>query len=203
MIYAQDGFGRTVSRGLGTAETGGKWATMGSSGNYSVTGGAAIFRADPGAVAGAGLLAVSETNVEVSVTATLTSTGTAASIVVVGRKVGSNEYRASLQYTATGDVSLRIAGAANRTLASTSATGVTDAVGTPLRVRVQVVGASPTVIRAKVWPEGSAEPQGWLSASDTASALQSPGYVGLALLPGQSTSRATATFDRFLVEKPA
>ncbi|MDJ0349986.1 hypothetical protein [Cryobacterium sp. PH29-G1] len=204
VTYAQDAFGRSVGSGLGTADTGGKWANLSPSSNYSVADGVARFTIEPGRIAGAGLLAVSQTDVDLSVTATLTSQGTPATIIVVGRKVGSNEYRASLQYSVAGDVTLRIAGAANRTLASTSATGVTDAVGAPLRVRMQVVGVSPTVIAAKVWKAGSAEPTAWqVSVSDSASALQSRGYVALALLPGVSTTPATATFDELVVTEAA
>jgi len=203
VIYAQDDFGRTVGSGLGTADTGGKWATLGSSGNYSVTDGVARFSTNPGGVSGAGLLAVSATDVDLSVTTVLTSPA-AASVIVVGRKIGSNEYRASVQFTAAGDVSLRIAGAANRTLASSSATGLTQAAGEPLRVRMQVVGVSPTLIQAKVWKVSSAEPADWqVTVSDAAPALQSGGYVALALLSGESAARATATFDEFIVGEPA
>ena len=204
MVVAQDAFTRTVASGLGTAETGGTWATMGASSKYAVADGAARFRTEPGGITGAGLLGVSLTAADLSVTTTLESAGAAASVVVVGRKIGANEYRAGLRFTAAGDVSLQLAGAGNQTLAATAPTGLSDAAGTPLRIRLQVSGVSPTVIRAKVWKAGSAEPAAWqLSVSDGAAALQSNGFVGLALLPGEGAPRVTATFDDFVVVQPA
>lgn len=204
VLFGLDGFDRAVTSGLGTAQTGGKWATLGASGNYAVGDGVARVRADAGRMAGAGLLAVAETNVDLSVTTTLKSTDAAATVALVGRKIGSGEYRASVYYSASGDVSLRLQGLANRTLASTGATGITDAVGTPLRVRMQVVGVSPTVIRASVWKAGSAQPAQWqVTATDTASALQAPGYIGLGLIPASSSTRSIAWFDEFRAGQPA
>jgi len=200
--YAHYDFNRAVKSGLGVAALGGNWATLGSSSNYSVADGVARFQANSRRVIGAGLLSIAPTNVDVTVTATLVSPGADATAVVVGRKVGSSEYRAGLRYSATDDVSLRIIGASNEILNFLDLTGLTGASGAPLRIRMQVVGVSPTLIRAKVWPKNSAEPESWqVSLTDNARSLQKPGYVGLGLVASASAP-AAVTFDEVTAGKP-
>jgi hypothetical protein len=61
--------------------------------------------------------------------------------------------------------------------------------GTWLRVRVQALGAAPTTLRVKAWPDGTAEPPGWALQTSTATAgLQTSGSVGLS---GYLSSAAT------------
>ena len=51
-----------------------------------------------------------------------------------------------------------------------------------LSVRVQVTGTAPTVVRARVWRTGQAEPTTWqVSATDATAGLQVAGAVGVGL----------------------
>jgi PKD repeat protein len=52
--------------------------------------------------------------------------------------------------------------------------------GSSLDFRLQVTGTGPTQLRARLWPDGTAEPATWpLSATDSTPALQQPGAVGV------------------------
>lgn len=55
----------------------------------------------------------------------------------------------------------------------------TFTVGTPIRVRVQAVGTSPTQLKAKAWRVGATEPNWQLQATDANIASQKPGGVGV------------------------
>jgi large repetitive protein len=74
---------------------------------------------------------------------------------------------------------------------------VTVTAGGRYALRFQVSGASPTVLSAKAWQVGSAEPVAWqLTSSDSDPALQGPGAVGVNLyLPGIATQPLNATVD--------
>ncbi|MDO8122556.1 RHS repeat-associated core domain-containing protein [Isoptericola sp. b490] len=70
--------------------------------------------------------------------------------------------------------------------------------GDRLRVRVQVEGASPTTIRAKVWKVGDGEPSTWqVQTTDATSGLQTTGTVGFTAYASASASNTpiTVTFD--------
>src|SRR5690606_4918974 len=70
--------------------------------------------------------------------------------------------------------------------------------GELLQVRAEVTGTSPTTVRAKVWADGTSEPEDWaVSATDSTAKLQAPGGVGLrAYLSGSATNAPIfAMFD--------
>ena len=113
-------------------------------------------------------------------------TGNGAYVSLVGRRISEgNDYRAKLQYRSNGTVGLfleRYSGEAQTQLAFVAnVPGLTMAPGQVLQVRLQVVGTSPTLVRAKVWRAGTAEPAGWLvTANDVPPALlQGPGHLGV------------------------
>jgi hypothetical protein len=55
---------------------------------------------------------------------------------------------------------------------------------------MQVVGASPTSLRFKAWPTGTAEPAAWqLTTTDSTTGLQAAGSVGFwTYLSGSATN---------------
>jgi hypothetical protein len=68
-------------------------------------------------------------------------------------------------------------------------------------LRVQVVGVSPLVVRARVWRVGSVEPSSWLVVSSSGVAgVPSSGWVGVR---GVNTTRSasTVTFDNLNAEQ--
>jgi hypothetical protein len=87
-------------------------------------------------------------------------------------------------------------------VAETKVAGLTYTAGQRLQVRFVATGTSPTVLRAKVWATGTAEPSTWqVSASDSTAALQVAGAVGLAnYLAGSSTNApVVSSFQAFKV----
>ena len=91
------------------------------------------------------------------------------------------------------------------TIQAAVAAGVTYAVGDMLNIRVQVLGTSPTTIRAKVWKVGTVEPAAWQrSVTDTTTGLQASGSVGVWAYHSSSATNApnTVRLDELLVTAP-
>ena len=185
--FAVDSFARTVSSGWGSAEVGGPWTVTGPATGFAVGGGlGTITVPNPGWTAAAFLNDVAKTDTEVRATVSLEKmpTGGGTDVSVMGRTIGVSEsYRLRLKVLATGVVRaqlLSMAGGATATLSQLNLPGLTYAAGDQLQVRLQVTGTSPTTLRAKVWRAGETEPAGWvLSVTDTTSALQAAGGVGV------------------------
>jgi hypothetical protein len=71
---------------------------------------------------------------------------------------------------------------------------------------VQVIGASPTTIRARAWRDGAAEPTTWnLSVTDASAALQAAGAVALmGYVSSSATSpQAVFSFDDYSARPPS
>jgi PKD repeat protein len=203
---ASDAFGRTMSNGLGTADTGGAWSVTGPTNNYSVSGGTASLRSPTaGAMETAILAGVSSASADVQVTFALQQpvTGTAVYVSVLGRTVGADDYRARLRVNPNGSASLQVM-RGGVSLASVAVPGFTYVTGDQVNLRVQVTGTAPTTIRARVWRPADAEPSAWLaSATDATAAMQAAGGVGLSLYLGGTATVVPmfATFDN-LAAKP-
>ncbi|WP_180241501.1 hypothetical protein, partial [Bacillus thuringiensis] len=71
-----------------------------------------------------------------------------------GRVVGSDYYAARLRLQADGSVQL-FTMRTGTALTGVTVAGLTYGAGDTLLTRVQVVGTSPTTIRAKVWRSGT------------------------------------------------
>jgi PKD repeat protein len=208
---ALDTFERSITNGLGTATIGGNWTLVGSSTLFGVTDGKANIRmAGAGSGPSAYLNSVSSASSDMAVTVGLdkSATGGGTYISLVGRRVvaTSGDYRFVLRYLSSGAVQpllIRRNGSTDNVLASLgSIPGLTVAPGDELRVRFQVEGTNPTQLRVKVWRLGTPEPVAWLlSATDSNTALQSAGGVGLVTyLSGSATNApVTARFDDLVV----
>ncbi|MFD0685144.1 LamG-like jellyroll fold domain-containing protein [Actinomadura fibrosa] len=196
---AADAFGRTVASGFGTADTGGAWTSVGAAGATSVSGGAGrITLGSTTASAGNYLNGVSAGGSDLTLTLATDKEGTGNGVYVwaAGRRVsGAGEYRARVRLRPSGVVSFQL----SRTDASNAETaigteqtvqGLTYAPGTPLHLRVQVTGAAPTTLKAKVWADGATEPADWqLTGTDATAGLQTAGSVGVrAYLAGNATN---------------
>ncbi len=73
-----------------------------------------------------------------------------------------------------------------------------------LQVRLQGEGTSPTTLRMKVWEAGQSEPSSWqLSATDSTTALQTAGGVGLRGRAGATKGPVTFSFDDFEAHSPS
>jgi PKD repeat protein len=207
---AADAFGRTVSGGWGTADTGGPWTrTGGPAGNFSVASGRGRISMT---AAGAGtrivLGPVSAASVDVSLKLAQDKIANAGSYLsLLARTADTNAYSAKVKIAANGSLVLylmRTVGGVDTTLAS-MIPPATYAAGQQLQVRLQATGSAPTTLRAKVWPVGAAEPGSWqVTTTDSTAGLQSPGGVGVTTyMAGSSTNLPVlATFDDLLVTEP-
>ena len=209
---ASDAFSsRVVSSGFGVADVGGAWLTTGSAANYSVADGVGtVEMTGPGSGRAAYLDDVSSSSSDVSVQVRLDkpATGGGTYVSVIGRWVTSPsvaDYRVKVRYLSDGSVQaflVRFTGS-ETTLATTAPIpGLTVAAGETLNVRFEVDGTSSTLLRAKVWKAGEAEPAAWLmTTTDNTAVLQAPGGVGLiTYLSGSATNAPQfASFDNLNV----
>jgi PKD repeat protein len=201
--FAQDTFNRTVSNGLGTADTGGPWSVTGSTSNYSVASGTARLRiasAGSSNYAYLGSVSSSATDVYFELATDKPASGSGLYFSVVGRRIaGSGEYRAKAYVTSTGAVALSLirtsANGAETTIQSgLTIGGLNYAVGDRLAMRMQITGTGITSIRAKVWEVGTAEPASWQrTVTDTTPALQAAGGVGFFTYLSSSANNAPIT----------
>ena len=205
-VVASDTFDRTVDAGLGSAGTGGPWSVTGLVSRFSVDGSEGVVT-----ITGAGtgpsayLPGTSADSVDLTTGIRLDKLANGGGVFfgTIGRKVGAAEYRLKLKVTSDGAVTAyvtRLSGA-EATLQSMVVPGLTYQAGDRLNTRLQVIGANPSTVRARVWLSTSAEPAGWqVSATDATAALQTAGSVGLhTYISGSATNAAWAIrFDDFL-----
>jgi PKD repeat protein len=197
-VLAQDAFARTVSNAWGSAEIGGPWTTSGAAGLFSVADGVGRHTLNAGATAGSFLTGVSSTSTEVQVTVSADRVPYATTFLSVqGRRVGTDAYAARLRLAADGSVQLHVTRGNGTPVAGGVVTGLTFAAGDQLRVRLQVEGASPTTVRAKVWRVGTAEPTNWgaTMTDNTIPGLQAPGGLGLQSYTGGVSGNPAVVFS--------
>ncbi|MGY1741709.1 MULTISPECIES: PKD domain-containing protein [unclassified Blastococcus] len=201
--FVTDTFARTVTGGWGTAEVGGAWTTSGTTG-YSVGSGAAALALTRAGTTRSAWVGPARTDTDLRLTLAVdrVPTGNGAYVDVVGRRVGTDtEYQARVVLLADGRVNVSLRALRGSATASTIAAGTTlpvsavsYAAGTPLNVRLQVTGTSPTQLRVKVWRADQPEPAAWqLSATDSGAGLQAGGAVGVTAYLSSSATNAPVT----------
>lgn len=198
-----DTFTRTLTGGWGSADTGQRWTTV-SSGAFSADGSRGRYTVP---VAGSRRAQLDEVSlrdvlVRTDIAVTPAPTGSGAYVTVQARAGTSGQYRAKVRFVAGGAVTLglvKVVGGVETALSATP-TVATIATGTPVGVQLEVTGTSPTTLRAKAWPIGSAEPTAWaVTGTDSTAALQVAGAVGLdTYLSSTATAPVTVALDRFL-----
>lgn len=198
---ARDSFSRTVTSGWGTATEGGAWTIAGASTALSVAGGAGMIALPPGSTRTA-TLPVNATSTDSTVKFALSAapTGGGSYSSVLGRQVGASVYSASAWVKSTGQVAV-VLKQGSTVIANVPVSGINYVPGAELAFRVQVVGTSPTTIRAKLWSASFSEPTAWTAtAIDSTAALQSAGSVGLqSYLSSTAQTAITTRFDDFVV----
>ncbi|HEY5836794.1 hypothetical protein [Streptomyces sp.] len=205
-----DAFGRTVSNGWGTADTGQAWTSSnGSASDYSVSGGSgrhSLASVNVSRNTIASLTGVSLADFDIAVTASTSALATGAShlIYLVGRWTDSTTTMyARLEFTTTQTVIIsirkRVAGA--DTQLSTRTTTLTHAAGAMFRMRFQATGST---YRAKTWPAAGVEPGMWdTTVTDTTITTAGPVGVRSTLNTGNTnTLPVTAAFDDFALLNP-
>jgi hypothetical protein len=106
----------------------------------------------------------------------------AGSVSLAGRRVGPDDYRVVVTVAENRAVSVAlVARRGGETAPLANTVGLIDRYsGEGLRIRMQAFGVRPTVLRAKVWPNGKEEPQAWtVAGQDDYEALQRGGAFGI------------------------
>ena len=204
-VLAADAFNRTVADGWGSADVGGAWSLTTAASNFGVANGVGTVRLATSSGPSAYLNGVSAQNVDLVTSFRYDKPGTGGGLYtsLVGRRIGTSDYRVKLQARG-GDTLLylvRTTSGTETVLASTVIAGVVVSPADQLNLRLQLEGTGTTTVRGKFW-RGPTEPAGWtLTASDTTAALQNPGSVGVAnYLSGSATNAPViAEFAEFSV----
>ncbi len=199
---AEDAFGRSVTDGWGTAETGGAWTRYGTASIFSVTGGAGQMRVVAGASGPRVALSSvgsTATRATVKVSADKIADGGGSYVSLGGRATGTNDYRAKVKIAANGVLTLylvRVVNNAETTLVSTNlGSAFNYTVGSTLQIRLEVTGTSPTTVRAKVWKTSQTEPSAWqLTTSDSTAGLQTAGGIALVSYLTSTVTNLPVTF---------
>ena len=179
--FAADYFDRSSTRGWGSAEVGGRWSTRGRSTSYEVRGGAGVMTMQPGDSGNAFLTRVSRETADLS--ATFRTNRSGSTVIAVGRKVKADDYRAVIKLTAGRGLSVVLA--ARQAGDTVPLSNKVSLIGKyqpkeEIKIRMQVFGVNPTVVRAKVWRAAEGEPSAWsVTAQDGFDRLQRSGVVGI------------------------
>jgi PKD repeat protein len=205
-----DHFERAVSGGWGTADSGQQWSGSGSASQFAVAGGTGrVTMTGPGSGPSLRIGGISDlgTDTRVSVGLNQVPTGSGAFVSVLARDRSAGSYRTVANLRANGSVSLaltRIVSGTTTTLqAGVVVPGLTVAAGERLDVRFSATpSGGGTLLRAKVWKNGTAEPGSWLvQTSDANPTLATAGGAGaMSYLAGNAAAGAVvASFDDFTV----
>lgn len=196
--YAADYFDRPHSRGWAAAEVGGTWRTSGPATDYAVRAGVGLIQVPKGASRVAYLAAATREAADVTSTVAIDQLGS--TISVIGRKVAADDYRVVVGLQTNRQLSVSLASQqAGKTVGLSNSAGLLQTFGarTQIKIRLQVFGVSPTVLRAKVWRATDTEPTAWtVAAQDDFGALQRSGAPGLgATRPGGPRALKLSVYD--------
>jgi hypothetical protein len=201
-LLASDSFNRTVSNGWGTADVGGAWNTTGP--KYAVSPGSATIQADATTPSNF-LTAVSAQDVDVRAKispAPISSSYPDNGIAVRYSATGGTWYQLNA-YDAIGnnnsDYTVQLKRKPDNTQINPDF-NTTIPGGTPIWLRLQAQGTNPTVLRWKIWQDGTTEPTSWTGyGTDNTAALQGPGGVGVVTYV--NTGSEAAAFNSFTASR--
>lgn len=200
-----DAFGRTVSNGWGSTDTGQAWTVTGTAADYAV--GSGYGSATQAAVSTSHLTLTpapsADVDLYVDVAASALATGASLFAGPMVRAVdNNNHYMARIDFTTAAAVvlTLRKRAAGVETQLATFTSGLTHVAGTFYRVRLQAAG---TTLRAKIWLATDTEPALWqLEATDTT--LTAAASVGTRSFSntGNTNVSPQLRFDTFQIVNP-
>ena len=167
---------------------------MNSAAKTSVSSGAGRFSATAGSTLTATLAQVAASDVDVHAVVSFDKLPNQyLNFLVNTRVIGSAAYGARVRLNANGSAVLQLM-RDGTALAGGTVAGLTVPAQAKLHIRTQATAASPTTLRAKVWLDGSPEPAAWQAvATDSTSALQGTGALGLAAYVSSSTTNGPVT----------
>jgi CSLREA domain-containing protein len=199
-VIAQDGFGRTVASGWGTADQGGAWTAPSG---FSVAGNEGKAPVGAGATRQA-RLAVGTKDIWVTgrVSVDKLPVGGNTFGYILARADATTAYRAAIKVTPNGNVLVaikKVVDGAESAVVTETGTGIVLLPDANLRYRFEVVG---TDLRFKVWEGGTTEPAEW-NASGTDGAIGQAAAAGFAGYTGSGVSNGPITwsFDDLSVQR--
>ncbi|MBW1640477.1 hypothetical protein G3H63_15540 [Microbacterium resistens] len=202
---ATDTFTRTVPAGWGTSDSGDTWTAIAGGTQMSVDGVQAVNAHTSAERNIAGVLGMTPA-VDLDVTAVWSldevPTGGVAGPRLFARYTdGANDYHARVLAAAgTGALTVGLYRGDAAVLVAPVSTGVALTAGSKVRSRVQAIGTSPTTLKAKVWLDGTAEPDWQVVGTDSTSALQAAARPGIRIgLAGGTAVPLTSRIDSFVV----
>jgi PKD domain len=208
-VIASADFQTVVNSGWDEADVGGPWTLTGPVEKFSQNGTFGGMQLEPSKSLRATLpgapTAAGEVTVQTGYAQPITGGGVYVS--VIPRIMADNSmYRAKVNIKPDGSASLALtrvnASGAETVIKNASAKLTGIALGQPIDIKVQAVGSSPTLLKAKMWLDGQPEPSAWnVEASDSTAGLQAAGATGLfAYQSGSGTSPVMMGFDNFVVK---
>lgn len=211
--YVYDTFERGAGRGWGDAGMGGTYTAVGGAPeDFGVAEGAGWLRVYPSGSSRSAMLnavAVRDVDVRLAFTTDTAPGGWGQTVYVATRsQADAAEYRLVVRLAGDGKVYTQAVSWTQAGMQEISpevvAAGVAYRPGMLLWVRAQAVGAGPTVLRSKVWPDGQEEPATWsFTGRDVTARLQGVGGVGLRVgLAAESTAPVTVKVYRLFATDP-
>jgi hypothetical protein len=206
--HAQDGYGRSVSDGWGTADVGGSWTNTDA--DHDVAGGVGTVNVAASSSNDATLESVSVKDFTLTwrLLVDKTPTGDSVSRRIMFRVVsygGGNWYWLLLNWFADGGFALQlqkvVGGSPSIIVGADIESREPQSNSLWFTVKIE---ASGTTLRAKAWREDHSEP-GWdIDTTDSESVLQAAGGVGLRIASGAiSNAPIVASFDDLSVTSGA
>ncbi len=181
--YVADYFDKPHRRGWAGAEVGGRWQTSGPVTAYAVRGGVGLVDVPIGGTRQAYLTDADRETADVTTSVAMDELELLAWTSLAARwrptTTGWSSGSSQKKQVSVGLESRQ----AGKTVGLSNSAGLLGAywAGTRLKVRLQVFGVNPTVIRAKVWRVEDSEPTDWtVAAKDEFDALQRSGAPGVA-----------------------
>lgn len=198
-VIANDDFSRMVATGWGTAPIGGAWSSLSST---SVSGGAGKITLVAGQTRAPALSTTSVDDLSASLVVSVdkVANGSGLHFSYVVHKSSAGEYRLKIRTLSTGAVQTsltKVVGTTETTFATQTLTGYTYTAGAKLQVRIETEGSgAATILRGKVWPDGTTEPTSWtISGTDAVAALQGAGQIGIVAYATGSVTNGPITIS--------
>ncbi len=200
-LYATDAFGRSVSNGWGTPDTGPAYAsTGGSAAEYNV--GSGVGTMAVGSVNSSRIMTVLSPSADMDVQSDFSTSVLAAGgshyVGVAARYIDVNNYyqvRCQMTTAQVMNLSLRRRVGGTETELASLTTSLTHAASTFFTMRLRIVGS---VLWGKIWAVGTPEPDWMVSATDTQITVS--GRVGVRSILDAANSNplpVTFTYDNF------
>jgi hypothetical protein len=201
---AGDTFTRTEAAGnWGNTSSGQAYTLNGTAGDFSVDGSAGLVVPTATGSNREAWVDVGGPDQDVAVELKISDTAETNQLwggVVARLTDASNYYRATMRYTSTSTVELRmdkLVAGVETNLATVTLVNLAPSAYTPRTVRLQVVG---TQVRAKLWDTDTAEPWWQLYATD--SSLTTGNNAGIYARDDTTVASTTFTFDNLVVGPP-